>query len=107
MFSSPTIPIKGSKVNNKNNEPQLSFFKLEDPILEELRDNIIDVIIFHEGNISSDDQDYIKSHSYENIKFKNVSQYFINNNDLELAGENKFNLGYRQMCRFNINRLQK
>ena len=26
-----------------------------------LRDNIIDVIIFHEGNISSDDQDYIKS----------------------------------------------
>ncbi len=34
-----------SKVNNKNNEPQLSFFKLEDPILEELRDNIIDLDI--------------------------------------------------------------
>ena len=67
-----------------------------------LRDNIIDVIIFHEGNISSDDQDYIKSHSYENIKFKNVSQYFINNNDLELLEKNKFNLGYRQMCRFNM-----
>jgi len=34
-----------SKINNKNNEPQLSFFKLEDPILEELRDNIIDLDI--------------------------------------------------------------
>ena len=34
-----------SKFNNKANEPQLSFFKLEDPILEELRDNIIDLDI--------------------------------------------------------------
>ena len=34
-----------SKINNKNNEPQLSFYKLEDPILEELRDNIIDLDI--------------------------------------------------------------
>ena len=34
-----------SKINNKNNEPQLSFFKLEDPILEELRDDIIDLDI--------------------------------------------------------------
>lgn len=67
-----------------------------------LRSNLVDVIIFHEGNISIEDQHYIKSNSFEELKFKNVSQYFINNNDLELVEKNKFNLGYRQMCRFNM-----
>jgi len=66
------------------------------------RDYPADLILFHEGNISESDQSYLNTESPENIKFKNVSQYFINNNDLELAGENKFNLGYRQMCRFNM-----
>ena len=43
-----------------------------------LRDNIIDVIIFMK-EIYHDDQDY--KTIFKNIKFKNVSQYFINNND--------------------------
>ena len=33
------------KIESKENSPQLSFFKLEDPVLEELRDNIIDLDI--------------------------------------------------------------
>ena len=70
--------------------------------ITEHRKNPIDVILFHEGNISEDDQNYISSHYPEKIIFKNVSKYFQDKSHLELAGEKKFNLGYRQMCRFNM-----
>ena len=70
--------------------------------ITEHRNNPIDVILFHEGNISEDDQNYISSHYPEKIIFKNVSKYFQDKSHLELAGEKKFNLGYRQMCRFNM-----
>ena len=61
-----------------------------------------DVILFHEGNISDDDQNYISSHYPEKIIFKDISKFFLDKSNLELAGEKKFNLGYRQMCRFNM-----
>ena len=89
----------------KNKSGYDSLIKRNNSIYENvnrLRDIPTDMILFHEGNISESDQSYLNTESPENIKFKNVSQYFINNNDLELAGENKFNLGYRQMCRFNM-----
>ncbi len=60
-----------------------------------------DVILFHEGNISLEDQNYINSHYPDEIKFINVSKYFMSSS-LKLDGEEKFNLGYRQMCRFNM-----
>tara|TARA_B100000674_G_C37762682_1_gene878734 strand:+ start:102 stop:989 length:888 start_codon:yes stop_codon:yes gene_type:complete len=65
------------------------------------RKNASDMILFHEGNISSLDQDYINSESEVEIKFVDVSKYF-NNDGLILEGESKFSLGYRQMCRFNM-----
>lgn len=61
----------------------------------------IDLILFHEGNISLLDQKYISSNYPSKILFKDVSKYFQNIH-IELEGENKFNLGYRQMCRFNM-----
>ena len=69
--------------------------------INKFRDNPADIILFHEGNISSNDQKYINSFYPENLIFKDVSQYF-NVKDLNLEGEEKFNLGYRQMCRFNM-----
>lgn len=61
----------------------------------------IDLVLFHEGNISSEDQKYISSNYPSKIIFKDVSKYF-RIIDIDLEGENKFNLGYRQMCRFNM-----
>tara|TARA_Y100000591_G_scaffold325399_1_gene346297 strand:- start:190 stop:1077 length:888 start_codon:yes stop_codon:yes gene_type:complete len=65
------------------------------------RENPADIILFHEGNISESDQSYVSKNSNSKIIFKNVSKYF-NNIDLTLKGEEKFSLGYRQMCRFNM-----
>ncbi len=65
------------------------------------RNNPVDIILFHEGNISDSDQDYIKSNSQDKIKFVNVAKYF-NKSNLILEGEAKFDLGYRIMCRFNM-----
>ena len=69
--------------------------------INSLRSSPLDLILFHEGNISTDDQNYINSHSSQNIKFKDVSKYFVIS-DLKLEGEKKFSLGYRLMCRFNM-----
>lgn len=60
-----------------------------------------DIILFHEGNISLEDQNHIQSLSPEEIIFVDVKKYFVNNN-LELKGEERFPLGYRQMCRFHM-----
>ena len=57
--------------------------------------------MFHEGNISKFDQNFINSQSKDEIKFVDVSQYF-QNIDIQLKEDNKFTLGYRQMCRFNM-----
>ena len=69
--------------------------------INNLRPSPLDMILFHEGNISIDDQNYINSYSAQEIKFIDVSKYFVNPG-LKLEGEKKFNLGYRQMCRFNM-----
>ena len=69
--------------------------------INKFRNNKADIILFHEGNISKDDKDYISSESVEYIKFINVSEYF-EKISLKLEEEEKFNLGYRQMCRFNM-----
>ncbi len=81
-----------------------SLIKRNNSIFEHINKNRkvpADVILFHEGNISASDQDYINKHLPDEIKFVNVSKYFTSST-LELDGEDKFNLGYRQMCRFNM-----
>ena len=65
------------------------------------RDYPADLILFHEGNISESDQSYLNTESPEPLKFIDVSKYF-KGQDLELKGESKFNLSYRNMCRFNM-----
>jgi len=69
--------------------------------INKLRKEPVDIVLFHEGNISKFDQNYINSQSRDKIKFVNVSQYF-ENTDIQLKENNKFTLGYRQMCRFNM-----
>jgi len=65
------------------------------------RDYPADIILFHEGNISEKDQSYLTKESPEPLKFINVSKYFEGKN-LKLNGESKFDLSYRNMCRFNM-----
>ena len=69
--------------------------------LNSLRNIPADMILFHEGNISIEDQEFINSKYPGTLIFKDVSKYFKSQN-LKLEGEEKFTLGYRQMCRFNM-----
>ena len=88
----------------KNKSDYSSLIKRNNSIYEhinKLRDIPADMILFHEGNISNEDKDYIKSFYPGKLIFKEVSKYFdIGNFNLE--GEKNFNLGYRIMCRFNM-----
>jgi hypothetical protein len=71
-----------------------------------------DMIIFHEGNISLDHQQYISEHSNANLIFRDVKQYanklaFDDNKNIyniELCPPNElsesFSLGYKHMCHF-------
>ena len=74
--------------------------------INQFRKSPSDIILFHEGNISEDDQNYIGSHYPDEIKFIDVSKYF-SNSSIKLEGEEKFTLGYRQMCRFHMYHLWK
>tara|TARA_B100001057_G_scaffold497834_1_gene603065 strand:+ start:3046 stop:3939 length:894 start_codon:yes stop_codon:yes gene_type:complete len=88
----------------QNNRLYIPLIKRNNSIynnINKLRDNKVDVVLFHEGNISKIDEDYIKSESLESLKFINVSKYF-QTNLLKLNEGDKFSLGYRQMCRFNM-----
>tara|TARA_B100001989_G_C24540479_1_gene467242 strand:+ start:626 stop:1516 length:891 start_codon:yes stop_codon:yes gene_type:complete len=69
--------------------------------INSLREIPTDLLLFHEDNLSLKDQEYINNESPEEIKFINVSKYFKNEH-LILDGEEKFSLGYRQMCRFHM-----
>ena len=53
------------------------------------------------GNKQLTDQEYINSKYQYKIKFRDVSQYFEKVN-FDLEGEEKYGLGYRYMCRFNM-----
>lgn len=77
----------------RNNSIYLHFNKL--------RKFPAEIILFHEGNISSEDQDYIIDNSPEKIIFRSVSEYFGDTN-LKLKDAERFSLGYRQMCRFHM-----
>ena len=65
-----------------------------------------DLILFHEGNISNFDQNYIQTNSPEIIKFIDVGQILNNIRknkvDISKTEPERFNLGYRFMCQFNF-----
>ena len=62
------------------------------------------LILFHEGNISTDHQNYILSNSPEDIEFINVSSEFSFNKNIvkNAIDSERFKEGYRMMCRFNF-----
>ena len=69
--------------------------------LQEYKDDNLDYIIFHEGNIDEDDQEYINSKT-DMLKFKfiNVSESFKRDAIKFWGPTQKFGLGYRNMCNF-------
>ena len=88
--------------NNRSRYDEL--IKRNQSIFENIisaRSTPIDMILFHEGNISLEDQQYVESFYPGAINFIDVSKYF-QKSGLKLRGEEKFTLGYRQMCRFNM-----
>lgn len=69
--------------------------------LENFRNDNIDYIIFHEGNINEDDQEYINSKTnLLKFKFINVSECFRSDDIKFYEPTKNFNLGYRNMCNF-------
>ena len=67
-------------------------------------ENPFDNILFHEGNIPLDHQEYIKEKSPQSIKFIDVSETFDFDNSLigKIPDLERFDMGYRLMCRFNF-----
>ena len=67
-------------------------------------DNNISQILFHEGNISKKDQDFINSKSPKNTNFIDVSEDFGYDNKLieKIPDLERFGIGYRLMCKFNF-----
>ncbi len=73
------------------------------------RSDMYEVLIFHEGNIPKDQQDYIQSKTPEMpIKFVDVSNTFIRESDVPKSSEfcqatslsDRFSTGYKNMCKF-------
>jgi hypothetical protein len=59
-------------------------------------------VIFHEGNITSIDQVFIKLLSLNiQIKFINIKNIFIIPENFNWTGKSIYGLGYSLMCRFN------
>jgi len=68
-----------------------------------LLDKSIDILIFHEGNILDQHQEYIKSRSLSlKIKFINISAYAFKKekSKINLGDFSNLGLGYRHMCSF-------
>jgi hypothetical protein len=62
------------------------------------------VILFHEGNINDSQQNYIIKQSFLDMEFINVEKDFKFDKSLITKTDNleRFNSGYRMMCRFNF-----
>ena len=63
-----------------------------------------ELLIFHEGNIPEEHQQYINSKSPEVYNFIDVSEDFKYDKSIisEVPDLERFNIGYRLMCRFNF-----
>lgn len=63
---------------------------------------VLDFLIFHEGNISRFDQHMIRILSFNlRIVFVDISEIFSIPRDFVWTGNSKYSLGYSLMCRFN------
>ena len=89
------ILTRGYKELSKYND----LIKRNVSISKNLINKNIDIIIFHEGNITENQQIYISKFTPElNIIFKNVE--FLNKNVIFDKDTLHFNIGYRHMCSF-------
>jgi len=60
------------------------------------------LIIFHEGNISPIHQNYIEKNSCDQkLIFVDIQDEFTWPEEIKQIRDNRFNLGYRMMCRFH------
>lgn len=68
-----------------------------------------DLLLFHEGNITENQQKYIVDKSGTSIKFIDVSDDFLYDRNLitRSVDLNRFNSGYRLMCKFNASGIWK
>ena len=92
---------RGYKDLNMYSELILRNKSLQKNVLNKL--NIqYEIILFHEGNISSAQQEYIVDESNIKIKFINVKKEFeVKGIQNHFILDKKFNHGYRSMCKFN------
>ena len=68
-----------------------------------------DLLLFHEGNITEEHQQYINSKSPEDYVFINVLEDFEYDEGIlnKIPDLERFNIGYRLMCRFNFYHIWK
>jgi len=64
----------------------------------------IELILFHEGNISPDHQNYINKKSHDKYIFIDVSRDFDYRKEIlvNIPDLDRFGIGYRLMCKFNF-----
>lgn len=60
------------------------------------------LIIFHEGNITGQHQEHIfRNSNNQEISFVDIKEEFTWPSEVNQIRDNRFNLGYRMMCRFH------
>ena len=64
----------------------------------------VDLILFHEGNITLDHQNYINNKSPDKYTFLDVSRDFYYKKEIleNIPDLERFSIGYRLMCKFNF-----
>ena len=64
----------------------------------------VDLILFHEGNIPLDHQNYINNKSPDKYIFLDVSRDFYYKKEIleNIPDLERFSIGYRLMCKFNF-----
>lgn len=98
---SKCITVLTRGYNNINDYKSL--IKRNIHIAQNLVDKTIDILIFHENNITEEQQIYIKNITPKlNIKFINILNIAFHPNKKNIAIEeaSNFGLGYRHMCSF-------
>ena len=80
-----------------------SLIKRNEHISQNLDDKTIDILIFHEGNITTEQQKYILEQTPTlNMNFVNISDnaFKPEKSNILFEAAPDFNLGYRHMCSF-------
>lgn len=120
LLNSLTKNVYESNINNKNaivvltrgyknNQDYISLIDRNNAIYEVYYKKLsnpenMDIIIFHEGNITNQQQSYIQSET-PNLPLQFIAIKFYNNTTInekcpQIGWANAFNMGYKNMCYF-------